>query len=137
MRAVEPEIPVTAAALDRGLDDADDAAEDAAIVRPYAWTKGRTRSSLDLQVETLVSVRDLAQDTIPRPEHRTIATLCRTPHSVAEVAALLNVPLGVAKVLVSDMAEAGLLAVHCNAYASGAEAQVVLMERVLSGLRRL
>lgn len=106
----------------------------AAIVRPYAWTRGRTRSSIELQVETLVSAVGSPGAGGPL-EHRAIAELCQTPHSVAEVAASLGVPLGVAKVLVSDMAEAGQLTVHRAG--GGTQAHYVLMERVLSGLRRL
>lgn len=108
----------------------------AAIVRPYAWTRGRTRSSIDLRVETLVSAAETPGAGGPL-EHRAIAELCRTPHSVAEVAAALRVPLGVAKVLVSDMAEVGQLTVHLPAGCDGPQAHYLLMERVLSGLRRL
>ena len=63
---------------------------------------------------------------------------CRTPRSVAEVAALLRVPLGVARVLISDAADAGLITVHKTVSGNeDAEAHLILMERVLSGLRRL
>jgi hypothetical protein len=115
--------------------DSDELGGDAAIVRPYAWTRGRTRSSIELQVETLVSAIGVPGVGGPL-EHRAIAELCQTAHSVAEVAAALAVPLGIAKVLVSDMAETGQLTVHRPA-ADGARAHYVLMERVLSGLRRL
>jgi hypothetical protein len=108
----------------------------AAIVRPYAWTRGRTQSSVQLQVETLVSVAGRAGEGAP-VEHQTITELCHLPQSVAEIAARLDVPLGVAKVLISDLAEAGLLTVHRNADPAGGEAHLMLMERVLSGLRRL
>ena len=37
---------------------------------------------------------------------------CRTPRSVAEIVAALRVPLGVARVLISDAADAGLVTVH-------------------------
>jgi hypothetical protein len=109
------------------------------VVRPYTWTGGRTRSSYDLRVETLVSTtrrgRDVAAQT--SVEHRTIADLCLQARSVAEVAAHLSVPLGVVRVLLSDMAEAGLLVIHETEVGEDAAAQMLLMERVLSGLRRL
>ena len=38
------------------------------------------------------------------PEHQRICDLCRRVRSVAEIAALLRMPLGVARVLVADMA---------------------------------
>jgi hypothetical protein len=109
-----------------------------AIVRPYTWTKGRTHSSLELELETLVSTeRPLTEQDGAPVEHWTIAELCISPRSVAEVSALLAVPLGVAKVLIGDMAETGVLTVHRTAATAGSRAHLMLMERVLSGLRRL
>jgi hypothetical protein len=107
----------------------------AAIVRAYTWTRGRTRPTVELELETLVSAVEPAA--AGRQEHRAIAELCGTPHSVAEVAALLGLPLGVAKVLIGDMAQAGVLAVHGVPGGDGVDAQLALMERVLGGLRRL
>ncbi len=74
----------------------------------------------------------------PRPEpveHARIRALCARPRSVAEVAALTGVPLGVARVLLGDMLTAGAVSVHRTADAGGPD--LALMERVLSGLRRL
>ncbi|MGH4009747.1 MAG: DUF742 domain-containing protein, partial [Pseudonocardiaceae bacterium] len=79
--------------------------------RPYTWTGGRTSPVFDLAVETLVSTsahgRDMAA--LTSVEHRAVAELCRDPRSVAEVAALLSLPLGVARVLLGDMADIGLV----------------------------
>ena len=47
-------------------------------------------------------------EALTQTEHRSIAELCAEPRSVAEVATLLSVPLGVAKVLLGDMANLGL-----------------------------
>jgi hypothetical protein len=66
-----------------------------------------------------------------------VAELCREPRSVAEVAALLTLPLGVARVLIGDMASQGTVVVHQTASTSGDVPDMALMERVLSGLRRL
>jgi uncharacterized protein DUF742 len=113
---------------------------DAAIVRPYAWTRGRTKSTVDFQIETMVSTSEHGEniEALTQTEHRSIAGLCAEPRSVAEVATLLSVPLGVAKVLLGDMANLGLVIVHKTA-TGGAnnKAHLMLMERVLSGLRRL
>ncbi len=108
-------------------------------VRPYAWTRGRTRSGYALEIETLVSTspRGREQVALLQVEHRAVAELCQQARSVAEVAALLRVPLGVAKVLVGDMAGLGLVAVHQSFSANGNVPDLALMERVLSGLRRL
>lgn len=58
---------------------------------------------------------------------------------MAEIAARMQMPLGVARVLVADMAADGLLAVHEPAGFTDGEDAVgtELLERVLSGLRRL
>lgn len=117
-------------------------AEETSVVRPYALTGGRTKSKLPLELETLISVSELAGAqvdlTTVQFEHRSIMEECRTPRSVAEIAALLRVPLGVARVLISDAADAGLITVHKTVSGNGdGEAHFMLMERVLSGLRRL
>jgi uncharacterized protein DUF742 len=104
-------------------------------VRPYAWTRGRTRSNHSLAVETLLQTID--PNWQPEvSEHRVVAELCQSPQSTAEVAALLGLPLGVARVLLSDMVDLGLLAVNQPVLDMGAPC-VEVMERVLSGLRRL
>jgi hypothetical protein len=130
-----------------GLDDppaasipSDDFGDEASMVRPYAWTRGRTRANYDLKLETLISTTDQPAGDGTRPvqlEHRTVSALCRYPLSVAEVAAKLSVPLGVARVLISDMAELGLISIHRTFADDDIAAHLVLMERVLSGLRRL
>jgi len=118
--------------------------EQTAIVRPYALTGGRTRANYALELETLVSAKDYAatggfpEVAAEQIECVSIMEECRTPRSVAEIVATLRVPLGVARVLISDAADAGLVTVHKTITGNdGAEAHLVLMERVLSGLRRL
>jgi len=118
---------------------ADGVADDAAIVRPYAWTGGRTESETELRVEAMVSTTDRAADDtlLTTVEHRTIAWLCQQPRSVAEVASALAIPPRVAMVVLGDMVEAGLLTTHRIARMDGSASHLALMERVLSGLRRL
>jgi hypothetical protein len=117
----------------------DEFGDDAAMVRPYAWTGGRTKANYDLKLETLISTTELAEDEtlLPQLEHRAVSTLCRYPLSVAEIAAKLSIPLGVARVILSDMAELGLISIHRTFADDDIAAHLVLMERVLSGLRRL
>ncbi|GAA3433749.1 DUF742 domain-containing protein [Kutzneria kofuensis] len=111
----------------------------AAIVRAYAWTGGRTRSEVPLQIETLVSTSEHGSTTSEplQAEYRAIADLCAQTRSVAEIAALLSIPLGVSKVLVGDMASLGLVFVHAADSTGDGVPNLGLMERVLSGLRRL
>lgn len=105
-------------------------------VRPYVWTGGRTDTSLDFALETLVSARKaLAQpDEAMRDEHRRVLELCDKPRSVTEIAALLSVPLGVAKTLLGAMAEEDMLVVHRDGRTGP---DLALMERVLRGLKNL
>jgi hypothetical protein len=111
----------------------------ASAVRPYTWTRGRTKSGFDLAIETLLSTsrRGREQMGMLQVEHRAVAELCGEARSVAEVAALLSLPLGVARVLLGDMAGLGLVTVHQTASSAGNAPDLALMERVLSGLRRL
>jgi hypothetical protein len=85
----------------------------------------------------LVSATDQPIDPTAPPEHGTILTLCAAPRSVAELAALVSIPLGVARVVLGDMAEAGSVVVHRTVSPADAFPDIVLMQRVLSGLQRL
>lgn len=109
------------------------------VVRPYTWTRGRTRPVQDLAVETLVSTSDEGRDVtaICSAEHAAIAELCADIRSVAEVAALLALPLGVARVLLADMIETGLVKVYRNPLGLGTTPDLSLMEQVLGGLYNL
>lgn len=108
------------------------------LVRPYAVTGGRTQPRYQLQIEAMVAAshyeaRDLS---ILSPECQAILGFCRDWRSVAEISAVLRMPLGVARVLVADMAVDGLVRVHQIDHAHG-RPDLNLLERVLSGLRKL
>ncbi|MEV7911054.1 MULTISPECIES: DUF742 domain-containing protein [Streptomyces] len=110
------------------------------LVRPYAMTGGRTRPRYQLAIEALVSTTaDPSRLQGQLPEHQRICRLCIEIKSVAEISALLSIPLGVARILVADLAEAGLVAIHQPGgdEAAGGQPDVTLLERVLSGLRKL
>ncbi len=110
------------------------------LVRPYAMTGGRTRPRYQLAIEALVSTTaDPARLQGQLPEHQRICRLCFEIKSVAEISALLTIPLGVARILVADLAEAGLVAIHQPGgdESAGGQPDVTLLERVLSGLRKL
>ncbi|XVS64969.1 DUF742 domain-containing protein [Actinosynnema sp. CA-299493] len=115
------------------------AAESGSLVRPYTRTGGRTRPDYDLAIEALVSTseRGLERDAAVLPEHRSICGLCTDTRSVAEVAAHLRLPLGVARVLIGDMASMGLVLIHQGGLITGDKPSIDFLERVLSGLRRL
>lgn len=110
------------------------------FVRPYAVTGGRTRPLLaeELGLETLISTTALGESTAHslNLERRKIVTLCRAMLSVAETSARLELPLGVTRVLIGDMAEEGLVMVHRPASPSD-RPDLALLERVLYGLREI
>ncbi|MDA0567344.1 DUF742 domain-containing protein [Streptomonospora sp. S1-112] len=108
------------------------------LVRPYAVTKGRTRPKSQLPLETLISSTATARNESGTltPECQAISDLCREWRSVAEISALLRIPLGVARVLVADMSEQGLLQIRSSINADS-RPNANLLERVLSGLRKL
>ncbi|HEY0816277.1 MAG TPA: DUF742 domain-containing protein [Pseudonocardia sp.] len=143
----EPFVPIPAAAPpdpqpytgSSPVSEGDPGDTGASAVRPYTWTRGRTRSGFDLAIETLVSTSRRGQEqlSVLQVEHRAVAELCEQARSVAEVAALLSLPLGVARVLLGDMAGLGIVTVHQTASSAGNVPDLALMERVLSGLRRL
>jgi Protein of unknown function (DUF742) len=107
--------------------------------RPYAVTKGRTRpASEDLAVEALVSTTDRGLRTPPANRmERSIAMMCQEVHSIIEIATRLELPLGATRVLVSDMAERGLVVVHGTVTSGEVRPDSALLQRVLQTLRAL
>ncbi|MEZ3161397.1 DUF742 domain-containing protein [Microbacterium sp. BWT-B31] len=107
------------------------------LVRPYALTRGRTAPTRAYPLEALVRTDlEMLDGLRLSPEERSIAELCRRSRSVAEVAALVHIPLGVARVLIGDLVERGVVRVHTQAEPDSAPG-AALLERVLSGLRKL
>lgn len=109
------------------------------LVRPYALTGGRTKPKRDYPIEALVKTEgDLGAGGFRSPEESAIAELCTQSRSVAEVAALIKLPLGVVRVLISDLVDRGVVQVHTSTSTSADDRpDAALLERVLSGLRNL
>ncbi|MEV5408406.1 DUF742 domain-containing protein [Thermopolyspora sp. NPDC052614] len=112
--------------------------EEVPLFRPYTVTGGRAEPRYHLAMETLVSSATVVADDLSMltPEQESIIMLCRSVRSVAEISALLRVPLGVARVLTADLADEGLVRLHMPRLDEG-QPDLNLLERVLSGLRRL
>jgi len=115
-----------------------------ALVRPYAVTRGRTRPKLEIAIEALVETTARGRQTAnggvgTGQEQQYIANLCDGRlQSLAEIAARMQLPLGVARVIIADMAAEGLVAVFEPTSLDENDAVgTELLERVLSGLRRL
>jgi hypothetical protein len=112
-----------------------DSAASRRIVPAYAVTGGRTHSvGADLPIESMVTTTPEGMRAVTdlQFEQRDVVLLCRRAQSIAEVAARLRLPLGVARVLVSDLTASGLLAVHVP---STERPDRQILERLLSGLR--
>ncbi|MFG3656479.1 DUF742 domain-containing protein [Streptomyces sp. NPDC047706] len=113
------------------------------VVRPYAMTRGRTshaaqhRLDLIAVVVTEPHVDDPEPDTTLSPEHVDIVEMCRDmPQSVAELAAGLDLPIGVVRVLVGDLTDAEL--VHVTRPVPPAELpDESILRDVINGLRAL
>ncbi|MES4908508.1 MULTISPECIES: DUF742 domain-containing protein [unclassified Streptomyces] len=109
------------------------------IVRSFARTGGRTRPTRDeFNLITLIIATntDTARHGL-EPEHIVILRMCTgTPLSVAEIAARLDMPATVAKVLLGDLLDMG--AIHTRAPIALAEApEIHVLQAVLDGIRRL
>ena len=108
------------------------------FLRPYAMTEGRTEpTGGDLAIEDLVGAVSAADPpSWLSLEHRSIALACRETLSVAELAARVDLPLGVTRVLVGDLVGYGMVTIHrAPSHAGGPN--VALLEQVLEGLQRL
>ncbi|MGH3796836.1 MAG: DUF742 domain-containing protein [Pseudonocardiaceae bacterium] len=109
------------------------------VVPAYALTQGRTRTvGQDLPLEALVTATELAVQNLPtlQVERRAIVRMSMRPTSVVEIGAALHVPAGVARVLVSDLANSGFLTVHLPRATDGAGGPgQEILGRLLDGLR--
>jgi hypothetical protein len=109
------------------------------VVRPYAMVRGRTRNEgyfFDLVAFVVASVDSLQHRLEMQPEHRAILALCRSPRPVGEVAARMNLPVGVVRVLLGDLLEARAIRVRQPSDPDG-RPSVRLVKEVLEGLRAL
>ena len=109
------------------------------VVPVYAFTGGRTRAAgqeLPLEAVVCATGLSLAAGASLQMESRAIVELCARPKSLAEVGAALGVPVGVARVLVGDLANGGYLEVHLPQPADGDGGPGhELLGRLLDGLR--
>jgi hypothetical protein len=117
-----------------------DETEEPQLVRPYTLTAGRTDSRINLPLEA--PVETLATAKPPRwpgnDVRGRILTMGVDNPSVAEIAAVLSLPLGVARVLIGDLVTQGYLRVHTTLGDSTTDDERrELIGRTLRGLRAL
>jgi len=119
--------------MDPRMDDDDP------LVRPYAITGGRTRPRVDIAIESLIRTTEIGGWAAARlgGHRRGVLALCAEVQSLAEVSARLDLHLGVARVIVGDLAADGMVEVLRTSDPADDGLGVYLLERVLSGLRKL
>ncbi|WBB66762.1 DUF742 domain-containing protein [Micromonospora sp. WMMD812] len=107
------------------------------VVRPYTLTGGRVRSAVDGfdLVAYVLAGPDAADPQLP-PEHRRLVELAHQPVPVAELAVELDLAVGVVRVLLGDLLDRGLVAVHEPPAAAHLPHDEIL-KAVVSGLRAL
>ena len=109
------------------------------VVPVYAFTRGRTRAAgQELPMEAVVTATGLSftSGASLQMESRAIVEMCARPKSLAEIGAALQVPVGVARVLVGDLANGGYLDVHLPRTTDGDGGPGhVILGRLLDGLR--
>jgi len=131
---------------DRWFDDAA-----GPVVRPYAMTRGRTHAGTAADRLDLIALvtadetgnadglrrEDVLDDHSLAPEHLDIVRLCRgESQSVAELAAELDLPVGVIRVLIGDLFDSGLVRVTRPVPPAELPDENILRE-VINGLRAL
>ncbi len=110
------------------------------LVRPYTLTAGRTDTNIDLPLEAPIQTLQsgLAHQWPPNDVRGSIIQLCVDSPSVAEISARLDLPLGVARVLVGDLVLSGYLRVHRTlSERSTCDERHELIGRTLRGLKAL
>ena len=106
------------------------------LARPYVLTGGRTLGASDLPLEAIVVTERSSLPLGAAPEVQAIVDLCRSPHSIVEIATHLRLQLGVVRVLVGDLTDVQVLSVGVTA-SSELDERVRVLERLLDGVRAL
>ncbi|MBN6058148.1 DUF742 domain-containing protein [Nonomuraea sp. RK-328] len=110
------------------------------VVRPYAVARGRTRSSapeIDLLATVVASgLPAPAKAELSAQHRRLIATVAGQARPVVELAAELQLPVGVVRVLLGDLLHYGLVSVR-PPLPKNTGATENLLREVINGLRAL
>jgi hypothetical protein len=115
-------------------------ADEASLVRPYILTAGRTNTRVNLPLEAPIRTLEFGPaPRWPRSDVRAkILGLGVDSPSVAEIAARLSLPLGVARVLIGDLVTQGYMRVQTTLGESATtDERRELIGRTLRGLRAL
>ncbi len=108
--------------------------------RLYTVTRGRSQADdPDLDLVTLIVA---AAEPTPgmQSEHARILLGCRTPVALVEISADLGLPVGVVKILLSDLLRANRITARHPSSATRARTQLpdtAILKKVLVGLHKL
>lgn len=109
------------------------------VVRPYAVTQGRvapTITEFDLVAFVVATMPDVPLPPHLQPEHHALVAATWEPRSVVELAAKLDLSIGVVRVLLGDLRSAGLISLYePPAVSQGHDIDV--LKAVVNGLRAL
>ena len=109
------------------------------VVRPYALTKGRTLPSGGASfglIDVVIATGERAPEHFrPGPEHRRILSLCRRPTPIVDLTSEIDLPLGVVRVLLGDLASEGMVRVLSTQKQPVTDERLLRM--VLDGLESL
>lgn len=113
--------------------------EQGPFVRPYAVTRGRTVPAGDWHIgliDVVVAVHDPSTAGLRLgPEHRQLLARCLRPMAVVDLASEVDLPVGVVRVLLSDLSEHGIIRLVTTP--RGRVTSRRLLSEVLDGLRAL
>jgi hypothetical protein len=118
-------------------DDGDDAGtKTGRLIRPYAMTGGRTLADSEISLEAQIQATARASQHLGayRWEAAKVVDLVQSPMALIEIAARLQIPIGVARVLVADLVSDGAVMLHTP---EKTQSFASLLERVLDGVRNL
>ena len=107
------------------------------LIRPYAITGGRTGTggaNIGLEAQIQASTRASSHLGAYRWEAARLIELVQVPTALMEVAARLELPIGVTRVLVTDLVRDGAVVVHVP---QPTQSFASLLEKVLDGVRNL
>ena len=112
---------------------------DVSLLRPYLLTSGRAKpvdNTLEIEAQVVTTDLGATANLDLNFERRDIVNLCRATQSVAEIAAMLGLHIGVAKVLVADLAALGYVVVR-RPSATPPSQDLGMIERVIRGLEAI
>lgn len=109
--------------------------------RQFAITGGRARDESDLPLELPITATGRTGTTPLSPDHQRIISLCADRQTLVDLSAQTDLPVGVLRVLILDLVEAGLLDTGNKTMAAEVTVpphrDISLLEEVLDGIGNL